>query len=349
MSTLGYFMPVFKTGQNVPSIIGASVISWGLTYVVNRGVESAAFVNAIITICKLIPLFTFIVVAIILFKANLFTAAFWNNVSGNFNGGVGIGEQIKNCMMVMMWVFVGIEGAAMMSSRAENKKDAGRATIIGLMCLLLIYVLASVLPYGYMSRSDLANINQPAMVYIFRDMVGAWGGAFISVGLIISIIGSWLSWTMLPAETMLLMTKRHLLPPIFGRENKFKAPTFALVITAVLIQLFLFTLLFTGKAYNFAYSLCTAAIVICYIFVAAYQIKYAWQHRAEKGSNVQLFYGIFAFAFQCAGIYMAGLQYLLLCFIAIFQVFSSLPKHVQITVRHIGSQKVNGSSLASSC
>lgn len=318
MSTIGYFVPVFKSGQNIPSIIAASLASWILTYIVNRGVESAALLNAIITICKLIPLFTFIVVAIILFKGHVFTALFWNNVDGNFNGGAGLFDQVKNCMMVMMWVFVGIEGAAMMSSRAKKKSDAGKATILGLLCLLTIYILASVLPYGYLSRTQLTTINQPAMVYIFKDMVGTWGGTFISVGLIISILGSWLSWTMLPAETMLLMTKRHLLPPIFGKQNKHNAPTFSLVLTGVLIQLFLFTLLFTESAYNFAYSLCTAAIVISYIFVAAYQVKFGWQMhvKRETGAGKQLTYGILALLFQCVGIYLAGLQYVLLCFIA---------------------------------
>jgi arginine:ornithine antiporter/lysine permease len=86
--------------------------------------------------------------------------------------------------------------------------------------------------------------------------------------------------------------------------------------SGALIQVFLFTLLFTDRAYNFAYSLCTAAIVICYIFVAAYQVKYSYQHLSEKGNLIQLFVGAFAFIFECVGIYMAGLQFVLLCAIA---------------------------------
>ena len=37
-----------------------------------------------------------------------------------------------------------------MSSRARKKSDVGKATVIGLICLLLIYISASVLPYGYL-------------------------------------------------------------------------------------------------------------------------------------------------------------------------------------------------------
>lgn len=48
----------------------------------------------------------------------------------------------------------------------------------------------------------------------------------------------------------------------------------------------------------------------------AYQIKYSFQHIHVKGNWIQLLIGILAFAFESIGIYMAGLQYLLLCSIA---------------------------------
>lgn len=64
-----------------------------------------------------------------------------------------------------------------------------------------------------------------------------------------------------------------------GKVNAKKAPTRALLITGVLQSLFLFSLLFTSYAYNFAYTLCTAAILICYLIVGIYQMMYSWQHQ----------------------------------------------------------------------
>ncbi len=308
MSSLGYFFPIFKGGQNIPSVIFASIVSWMLTFIVNRGVESAAAMNTIITICKLIPLFAFIIVGIFVFKGGIFTAHFWSNVASGVAGSSNLVEQFRSCLMIMMWVFVGVEGASMLSSRAKSKNDAGKATIIGIISLLVIYVLASVLPYGYLSQNELAKINQPAMLYIFQDMVGKWGGAFIGIGLIIAILGSWLSWTMLPADTTMLMAEEKMLPSSFGKKNKNGAPTFSLVLTAGLIQVFLIILLFSEEAYNFALSLCTAAIVVCYIFVGLYQIKFSLQNKDTK----QLWIGIFAAAFQIIAIALAGLHYLML-------------------------------------
>ncbi|UQS83179.1 arginine-ornithine antiporter [Bombilactobacillus thymidiniphilus] len=308
MSTLGYFFPVFLKNNSLISIIIASLCSWFLTWLVNRGVENAAFINSIITLCKLIPIFTFIIVSIFAFKSGIFTQDFWGNLHNSVGDG-SILKQIKNCFMVMMWVFVGIEGASVLSARASSQKAAGRATIIGVLCLLLIYICASILPYGHFTRVQLINAKQPAMVYLFKELVGSWGGTFISIGLLISIFGAWISWTMLPAETLSEMAKKQLLPAKIGQLNKHKAPTFALVITGVMVQIFLITLLFSQEAYELAYSLCTAAVVISYIIVAAFQIKQAKQ----QGNRLQLAIGWGTLLFELVGITLAGLQYLLVC------------------------------------
>lgn len=315
MSTLSYFFPVFGDGQNVPSVIGASILMWLLVFIVNRGVEEAAVINTTVTLFKLIPIFVFIIIGIFAFKFDVFTSHFWGNVSTNFQLS-DVVSQSKNCMMVMMWVFVGIEGASMLSSRAEKKSDAGKATVLGLLGLLTIYILASIIPYGLMSREELVKLPTPTMAFILKDVVGPWGSTFINVGLIISILGSWLSWTMLPSETTMLMAKSKLLPSVFGKVNKAGSPTFSLITTAVLIQLFIFTFLFTDKAYNFAYSLCTASILICYLFVGLYQFKLAYQNKDKQGEIKQLLIGAIVIIFEVWTIIASGIHYTLLCLIA---------------------------------
>lgn len=62
------------------------------------------------------------------------------------------------------------------------------------------------------------------MPYIFERVVGPWGGAFISGGLIISIFGAWLSYTILASEAMHGMARMKLLPSAFDRLNTYSAP-----------------------------------------------------------------------------------------------------------------------------
>ena len=83
-SALSYFFPVFGDGNNLPSIIGASLCLWLIYALVMKGIKEAAFVNVVTTIAKLVPLFLFILIAIIAFNWDKFTFNFWGQ--GNAQG-----------------------------------------------------------------------------------------------------------------------------------------------------------------------------------------------------------------------------------------------------------------------
>lgn len=318
MSTIGYFYPAFLPGNTIPCIIIASIVMWALTYLVIRGVESAAFLNAIVMVCKVAAIAVTLIFGIFLFNAGIFTADFWGNVydnavaAGQYGPDAaplgGVGTQIFNCMIIMMWCFVGIEGASVVSSRAARKTDVGKATLIGFICLMLIYVGASVLPYGYMSSTEVAALDYPALVYVFSSMAPGWGGPFISIAIIISILGSWLSFTILPAETTSEMADYKLLPASWGKPNSHNAPSMSLLIVGACTQAFLIVLLFSADAYDFAFSMCTVAIVITWAFAAAYQAKWGVQNK----NMVQAAIGFVAVAFQVIGVLFNGWSFLLL-------------------------------------
>ncbi len=264
MTSADYFFPGKFANSNgsltILSVIIVSIISWILMLLVDRGVETAAAVNAIVMIAKLIPLVVFSITGIILFKANIFTQHFWQTFTTNFaaDGSVkdfvwhamtasGLLSQIKGSLLVMVWVFVGIEGAAMMGNRAKKKSDTAKATVIGLAVLLVIYVLLSLLPYGYMDQASLANVKAPGLVYILNEMVGGWGGSLMGVGLMISLLGAWLSWTMLPVEATQQLAEQKLLPSWFGKLNKYHAPSNSLLITQLMISNLYYHYIFCRK------------------------------------------------------------------------------------------------------
>ena len=310
MSALGYFFPVFAGGQNIPSVIMSTLLLWGYAWLVNRGVENASIVNAIVTICKLVPLFLFIVVAISTFSIQQFIANFSSDIILTANGqAVPFSSQILSCIMVMLWVFVGIEGASVVGSRAKKKSDVGKATILGILGLILIYVLVSMLPYGTMPMKELQSIQtQPAMGYVFEKMVGKWGAVVINGGLIISLFGVWLSWTILPVETMRNMAQDGLLPKSWSKVNAQGAPTFAIILTTLCTNVFLLSLLFTDSAYNFAYTLGTAAIFFTWLFLGLYQMKLSYQRR-EWG---QFLIGLLASAFQVWAMFVVAFNEVML-------------------------------------
>ena len=328
MTSADYFFPGKFANSNgsltILSVIIVSIISWILMLLVDRGVETAAAVNAIVMIAKLIPLVVFSITGIILFKANIFTQHFWQTFTTNFaaDGSVkdfvwhamtasGLLSQIKGSLMVMVWVFVGIEGAAMMGNRAKKKSDTAKATVIGLAVLLVIYVLLSLLPYGYMDQASLANVKAPGLVYILNEMVGGWGGSLMAVGLMISLLGAWLSWTMLPVEATQQLAEQKLLPSWFGKLNKYHAPSNSLLITQLMIQIFIIITYFVANAYNVFIYMATAVIMICYALVGAYLFKIGLKEASVK--NILI--GFFTFAFQALALYLSGWQYVWLAMI----------------------------------
>jgi len=173
-----------------------------------------------------------------------------------------------------------------------------------------------------MPYEQLAGIGSPAVGEILQAKVGSWGVYLMNAGLAISVLGAWLSWTMLPVETTTIMARRDMLPGIFGRLNKKGSPTFALLVTTILCQLFIFTTIsqhsVLGKAlnftiggvsaYDFAFSMASSAILLSWMFIGGYASKLGFQMKKYGIAIV----GLIAALFQICMMYLAGWQYFLL-------------------------------------
>ncbi len=315
-SAIGYFIKSFAGGQNVASIIGASILLWFVHWLVLRGIHSAAIVNLIATITKLVPIFLFIVVGIFAFHAKSLVGDFWGVHQAAFSWS-SVLHQVTSTMLVTLWVFIGVEGAVVVSARAKRRRDIGIATIGGLLITLICYVFISLLSLGIMSKSQLTGLQTPSMAYVFESVVGKWGAAFINLGLIISVLSAWLSWTIYAAEIPFAAAKDNVFPSFLKKENKHGAPANALWLTNGLIQVFLLTLLVTDKAYNFCYSLATSAILIPYLLSALYAVKLVVTHVGYESAHKKtwikdLVVSIIASVYAVWLIYGAGMNYLLL-------------------------------------
>lgn len=312
MSALGYFFPIFGNGHNFASILGASVILWLGSWVVAQGVKSASFINVILTVVKMIPLFIFIVIIILAFKLNLFTANFWGTFSHQFDF-AQVTTQVKNTMLVCVWVFVGVEGAVLLSGRAKNRKDVGRATVWGILAIIMLYMLVSVVSYSVMTQSQLAHLKQPALASLLEQVVGHWGAVVIDLGLVISILGAWLSWTLFTAEVPYEAAKHDSFPKIFMKTNRHGTPIVSLITTSVCMNLFFFVFVISANAYQFIYSLATAIVLIPYLLSALYQIKLtaiSSDQTSHRGFNLTI--GVIASLYLLWVLYASGLKYLLL-------------------------------------
>lgn len=312
-STLGYFFPVFGEGNTPAAIACASLLLWIVHLLVLRGIREAALVNLVTTIAKLVPLLLFIVITAIAFQLEVFTADFWG--TGNLELG-SVMNQVRNMMLVTVWVFIGIEGASVYSARADNRADVGKATVIGFVGVLLLLVMVNVLSMGILNQAELAGLQNPSMAGVLEQVVGHWGAVLISVGLIVSLTGALLAWTLLCAEILFVGARDHTMPNFLKQENAKRVPTNALWLSNGLIQLFLIVTLFNQATYLSLLYLATSMILLPYFWSAAYAVLLAVRGETYEGAagtrNKDLLIGLIALIYAVWLVYAGGLQYVLL-------------------------------------
>ena len=312
-STLGYFFPIFGEGNTPAAVIGASVLLWAVHFLVLRGIKEAAFINLVTTVAKVVPLVLFVLIAVFAFKLDIFTADIW----GLKNPDLGsVMNQVRNMMLVTVWVFIGIEGASIFSARAEKRSDVGKATVIGFITVLLFLMLVNVLSLGIMTQPELAKLQNPSMAAVLEHVVGHWGAVLISVGLVISLLGALLSWVLLCAEIMFAAAKDHTMPEFLRRENANHVPANALWLTNALVQVFLVITLFSASTYLSLIYLATSMILVPYLWSAANALLLAVRGETYENDPVErrkdLIIGAIALIYAVWLLYAGGTKYLLL-------------------------------------
>ena len=267
--TIGNFVPAFGNGANLLSIVVASVVIWALSLLVLRGVNQAVILNAIVVIAKAIPVIV-VVIAIIVggaFKWDVFV----DNFSGT--GELSLLEQIKGTVYTTVWIFIGIEGAVVISGRGKNTKISGQATIISFASLFILYVIISVLSMGVMPAKQLAELPNPSLGGVLETVVGPWGATLVNIGVIISLGGALFSYTILCVDSAFGPAEHEAFPAILARKNKNGAPTWSAIISGLIIQLFIIIMYLNNATFQALYALSTSAIMVPYVLSAFYYFK----------------------------------------------------------------------------
>ncbi|MEI5681779.1 arginine-ornithine antiporter [Mesorhizobium sp. CCNWLW179-1] len=312
-SALSYFFPSFGDGNTWQAVLGASVLLWAIHFLIMAGVRQAAIINLIVTAAKIAPIVLFVGIVVVAFNVDVWSLDF----TGLGNASLGsIMDQVKSTMLVTLWVFIGIEGASVFSARAERRKDVSTATVLGFLTCLALYALVSLLSLGILSQPELAALKNPSMAGVLEAIVGPWGAILINMALIVSVIGAFLSWTLLAAEIPHVAGKDGTMPKFFGYENERGVPSTSLLITNLLVQAFLIITLFAQSTYQALFYIASAAILVPYIFSGAYATKLAMtgeSYGADENRKGPMLIGLVATIYGLWLVYAAGLSYLFMC------------------------------------
>lgn len=312
-ATLGAFFPVFGDGNTVIAILVASVGIWLFHFLILRGTQQAAFINQVVTIAKILPILAFIVILIFAFKYDLFAANFWG---GKGYEGASLFDQVRATMLVTVFVFLGIEGASVYSRFAQKRSHVGAATIMGFLGVTCLLVLVTLLPYAVLERADIAGMRQPSMAAVLEAVVGPWGAIFISVGLLVSVLGAYLAWSLICAEVLFAAAKSQDLPKVFATENKNKVPAAALWMSNIVVQLFVISTYWSQDAFTLMLSMTSVMTLIPFFLVALFgfrlvKSRQTYDQRPEERTVDLVFAGL-AVIYTAFLLYAAGFKFLVL-------------------------------------
>ncbi|WP_028124972.1 amino acid permease [Eremococcus coleocola] len=310
VSSLGYFIPIFRGGNTVPALILLSILLWVFYFICASGAKSASLVNTVIWIAKMIPIIIFIAMLVLAFKPDLLTSGLWENAFAAEGGPVSLGSQISTAMASTIWVYVGIEGALIYSARAKNKSDASKAIVTAYIVIAVVYLLIILLSFGALSQAEVAGMEVPALGGILEAVVGKWGAVLMNFGIMLSAAGCWFGCCLLAGEILDVAAKHEIVPDFFGKENEVGQPINSLLVSTCIQQVFFITIIVNESIYNVMALFASSTMLVPYFFVSLTMIKQSI--KLEGKFTVNTVMGIISTIAMAYLMYSTGWQYVII-------------------------------------
>lgn len=322
LGNVSYLALFFKTlndllGEQALSPLTAfltgSALLWVFYAVLMAGIREGAILNFIVTTAKLIPILLIIFLGVSLIRSDLFLTADWQSRLASTGEPSTPLLQVREAMAVILWCFVGMEAASVLSARAKSQQTVRLTIILSLLIVLAVYMLITFIAMSTVPAQELAAAETPLAMVLERTTVGAAGGTIVKLGIMVSVLGASLSWILLSVETLYAAAKEGVLPRTFRKVNRKGTPVNALLLTQCFTQLFLLSILSPrlNETYLAAITIATTLVLIPYLLTSLYAVKVALSLR-KKETTFHLVVALLATLYSLYVIYAVGIKYLFL-------------------------------------
>lgn len=282
-----------KVGNGLTFIV-CTVMLWATHAIILRGIENAGRLNFAATAAKVVGFVLFIIIGLFAFSKTNILPLTAPRVDGSGHT-IGLLGQVNSAALSTLWAFVGVESAVVFASRAKRQIDVKRASILGLLIALALYIGISVLVMGMLGQEELIASDKPLIDAITKVLGPVGGQALAAIGLI-SLVGSTLGWVMLSAEIPYQAAKQGLFLPWFLKENKKGIPVRSMIITNGLGQLFIFSTISNSisGAFDKIIIIATLSYLVPYFISSIYQVKLVVTGETYLGGKSRTIDGIIA-------------------------------------------------------
>lgn len=322
LGNIGFIALFFKTFNDLlgdkaisplQAFIIGSLIIWIFFFILKAGIREGAILNFIVTTAKLIPVILIIVLGVLLVKSDLFIVENWQTRLASTGESTSPTIQIKSAMAIILWCFVGMEAASVLSGRAKSQKIVRLTIIVSLLIVLGVYMLITFIAMSSIPADKLAASETPLALVLEQTAVGAAGGVIVKLGIMVSVLGASFSWIMLSVETLYVAAVDNVLPRIFKKVNKNGTPVTVLLITQGFTQIFLISILSPklNETYLAAITIATTLALIPYLLSSLYAVKIAMINRKRESFH-HLIIALLGTIYSLYVIFAVGIKYLIL-------------------------------------
>ena len=307
---LGFFLPQIANSQ-INALLASLLLIWIIVFLNIRSLENSSKFQLISTLLKLLPL-----IFIILLGASNFNV---NNLPELNPSNLHPISLIATVTTLVMWSFIGIETATVPADNVINPQETiPKVLIASVITILVLYILVSIAIAALVPTSELLNSSAPFALAASK-ILGVTGGTIISIGALISTLGSLNANTLTAGNLSLAAARDGLLPSKFVMLSRNGTPIFTYLLTGAFVSILLILNYTKGivNAFVFMAMLSTLSTLIAYAFCAIAEFKFSRvdEKNLQRNNAVLISCGTFLYAFFA--IWGAGIEMIIYSIILI--------------------------------
>ena len=307
---LGFFLPQIANSQ-INALLASLLLIWIIVFLNIRSLENSSKFQLISTLLKLLPLIFIVLLGAFNFNVNNLPELNPSNLHPI--------SLIATVTTLVMWSFIGIETATVPADNVINPQETiPKVLIASVITILVLYILVSIAIAALVPTSELLNSSAPFALAASK-ILGVTGGTIVSLGALISTLGSLNANTLTAGNLSLAAARDGLLPSKFVILSKNGTPIFTYLLTGAFVSILLILNYTKGivNAFVFMAMLSTLSTLIAYAFCAITEFKFsrADEKNLQRNNALLISCGTFLYAFFA--IWGAGIEMIIYSIILI--------------------------------
>ena len=307
---LGFFLPQIANSQ-INALLASLLLIWIIVFLNIRSLENSSKFQLISTLLKLLPLIFIVLLGAFNFNVNNLPELNPSNLHPI--------SLIATVTTLVMWSFIGIETATVPADNVINPQETiPKVLIASVITILVLYILVSIAIAALVPTSELLNSSAPFALAASK-ILGVTGGTIVSLGALISTLGSLNANTLTAGNLSLAAARDGLLPSKFVILSKNGTPIFTYLLTGAFVSILLILNYTKGivNAFVFMAMLSTLSTLIAYAFCAIAEFKFSRADVKNLQRNNALLISCGTFLYAFFAIWGAGIEMIIYSIILI--------------------------------